>query len=214
MTSCRLQICKRYSTAEGGSKRRPLASCATAILNLVSIVRIIVRFSQTLVLPLSFSAAHSSRPVWPNRFEFYLFVLQDARRHEIMKARAHDLSFHVAIAILALTTAGCAVHKSARIEVTPALLWVWTDYKGRSETTNHYAPFVVSQNVPFTMDFAFHDSFNGPDTGRNEPYFDRVMARLTVTLSNDVAFVTGRCDFDRHLGIVASYENDDEWLYA
>ena len=124
------------------------------------------------------------------------------------------LHFIVAVILVALMLTSCATRKIAHVEVTPKLCWVVTDYSGRTATTNNYAPFVVAQGVPVTMDFAQHDFFTSPDTQKRENYFDGVLVHLTVTISNDAARVSGRFDYNGHLGVVGNYEEDDRSLYA
>jgi hypothetical protein len=104
------------------------------------------------------------------------------------------------IVVLASVFTACAAPKNTHVEVWPKLCWHVRDYAGgpigspnyheitNYWVTNYYSPFVVSQGIPFTMDFAEHDSFNSPDTGKVEHYFDGVMARLTVSVSNTTAF--------------------------
>jgi hypothetical protein len=100
------------------------------------------------------------------------------------------------------------------VEVSPALHWVITDSTGRHESHYRFKPYVVSQARPFTLDFSRPDSFESPDTGRIERYFEGVRTHMTVTISNEFAYVVGRCDYDSHLGVVDSYEEDDEALYG
>ncbi|HTV41761.1 MAG TPA: hypothetical protein VMF08_14360 [Candidatus Sulfotelmatobacter sp.] len=64
------------------------------------------------------------------------------------------------------------------------------------------------------MDFAEHDSFNSPDTGKVEHYFDGVMACLTVSVSNTTACFSGRADDDLDLGVTSSFYEDDRSLYG
>ncbi len=109
--------------------------------------------------------------------------------------------------------AGCTT-KSRNVEVTPALHWVITDSSGRHESHYRFKPYVVSQARPFALDFSEPNSFESPDKGRTEKYFEGVRTHMTVTLSNDVAHVVGRCDYDSHLGVVDSYENDEESLHG
>jgi hypothetical protein len=134
---------------------------------------------------------------------------------------------HLIIAIIAaaLVLTACAARKAAHIEVTPRLCWHVHDYAGSIGSpdyhnitnywaTNRYESFVISQRVPFTMDFAQHDSFTSPDTHRHEHYFDGVQVRMTVTLSNATAAFFGRCEYQLHEGITANYYTDDEAMYA
>ena len=109
---------------------------------------------------------------------------------------------------------GCATRDIANIEVTPAVLWVVSDDTGKHCTTNHYASFVVTPGVPFTLDFSQHDSLTSPDTERPENYFDGVLAHFIVTTSNTTAFFSGRADYQLHLGVTSSYTEDDESLYG
>ena len=108
----------------------------------------------------------------------------------------------------------CTSPKTVRVEVSPALRWVTTDSTGRHASLARFRPFVVTQGRPFTLDFSRHDSFQSPDSLRDERIFRGVRARMTITLFNGIALVSGRCDWNDHLGIVASYEQDDESLYA
>ena len=115
----------------------------------------------------------------------------------------------------------CATRQAGHVEVTPKLCWHVRDYPAAdgSDITNYwvtncYAPFVISQGVPFTIDFAQHETFASPDTGKTEHYFDGVVARLTVAVSNTTACFSGRADYDLHLGVTSSYYDDDESLYA
>lgn len=108
----------------------------------------------------------------------------------------------------------CTAPRLAHVEVTPALRWVGTDSMGRHESMTRFRPCVVQQDRPFTLDFSVRDSFQSPDTLRRESILMGLRAHLTVTISNGVARVSGRCENDDHLGIVASYEQDDESLYA
>jgi|SRR6185369_2296213 len=126
------------------------------------------------------------------------------------------MRFHFAIAVMVTASmlTACATRKIAHIEVTPAVSWVATDSIGRHQSTNHYAPFIVSQGVPFTMDFAKHDTFTSPDTQKIEQYFDGVVAHLTVAASNTTACFSGRADYHLHLGVTSSYYQDDETLYG
>lgn len=132
--------------------------------------------------------------------------------------------------IAALVAAGsvltaCAPREVAHVEVVPALCWHHHDYGGtigapnyhnitNYYSTNRYAPFVVAQGVPFTLDFSRHDAFTSPDTQRDEDYFDGEQVRMTVTLSNSTARFSGRCDYKLHEGITSNYAEDDESLYA
>jgi hypothetical protein len=125
--------------------------------------------------------------------------------------RSHFLAVGIAGATV-LT--GCASHRLSNIEVTPSVVWVGGDDSGRHCTTNRYAPFVVRSGVPFTLDFSHHDSFRSPDTGKSECYFDGVVASVIVTASNTTAIFSGRTDYQLHLGVTASYTEDDESLYG
>jgi hypothetical protein len=109
---------------------------------------------------------------------------------------------------------GCTTPRSPRVEVAAAEHWVVTDSNGRHEYHCRYKPFVVAQGRPFMLDFSRPDSFQSPDTGRRERYSDGVRTRMTVTLSNTTAYVEGRCDYVTHLGVVRSYYEDNEALYA
>src|SRR5262245_24209345 len=106
------------------------------------------------------------------------------------------MRFHFIIAVIvpALMLTACATREAAHVEVTPAIAWVVTDDGGRHESTNRYAPFVVSQGVPFTIDFSQHDSFTSPDTQKVERYLDGVVTHLTVAISNTTACFSGRSD--------------------
>lgn len=119
----------------------------------------------------------------------------------------------------------CATRKVVHVEVTPKLCWHVHDYRGSIGSadyhditnywvTNCYAPFVVAQGVPFTMDFSQHDSFTSPDTQKDEDYFDGEQVHITVTISNVTACFSGRCDYQIHEGTTASYETDDESMYG
>src|SRR3989442_4010474 len=103
------------------------------------------------------------------------------------------------IALGGLFTA-CTTVRFAQVEVTPGMRWVITGDKGPNESMARYRPFVVQQGRPFTLDFSFHDSFESPDTSRREGIFEGLRAHLTVTISNGIAHVSGRCDNDGHLG--------------
>jgi len=120
----------------------------------------------------------------------------------------------IAISASASMLTACTTRKLASIEVTPAVFWTSTDDSGRHEITNHYAPFVIAQGVPFTIDCSQHDSFDSPDTQRGEKYFSGVLAHLTVTVSNTTACFSGRADYQKHLGVTSSYAEDDESLYG
>ncbi len=111
-----------------------------------------------------------------------------------------------------LLLVGCATRNGSNVEVAPALLWVTTDDSGRHVVTNRYASCVVSQGVPFTMDFAEHSSFTSPDTQTQEQYFDGVCARLTLSTSNTTASISGRVEYHLHLGVTSSYTEDQESL--
>lgn len=111
------------------------------------------------------------------------------------------------------------------VEVTPKLTWHIHDYAGvpgspeyhditNYYATNYYAAFVVAQGVLSPLDFSLRDSFSSPDTGKLEKYFDGLVARFAVSLSNGTAYLAGRLDYDTHFGVVKSYEEDDEALYA
>jgi len=133
--------------------------------------------------------------------------------------------FIITVAAAALILTACATRKPAHIEVTPKLCWHVHDYAGSVGSadyhditnywvTNCYAPFVVSQGAPFTMDFAEHTSFKSPDTQKDERYFDGVLARLTVAVSNTTACFSGRAEYHLHLGVTSSYYEDEESLYG
>lgn len=64
------------------------------------------------------------------------------------------------------------------------------------------------------MDFAQHGTFTSPDTQEVEQYFDGVVARLAVAVSNTTACFSGRADYHLHLGVTSSYYQDDEALYG
>lgn len=111
------------------------------------------------------------------------------------------------------------------VEVAPKLCWHVREYAGASGSTNYhairdywvtnrYAPFIVSQGVPFTMNFAQHDRFISPDTQKPEDYFDGVITRMRVTVSNTAASFSGRANYHLHLGVTSSYDEDDESLYG
>jgi len=134
--------------------------------------------------------------------------------------------FIITVIAAALMLAACATRKAAHVEVTPKLCWHVHDYAGgpigsadyhditNYWVTNCYAPFVVSQGVRFTMDFAQHDIFTSPDTQKAEQYFDGVLTRLTVAVSNSTACFSGRTEYHLHLGVTSSYYEDDESLYG
>jgi len=131
------------------------------------------------------------------------------------------LHFIIAVIVATVILTACATRNASHIEVTAKLCWHVRDYPsadGHDITnywvTNCYAPFVVSQGVPFTMDFAQHDSFASPDTQKVEHYFDGVVARMTVAVSNMTACFSGRADYHLHLGVTSSYYEDDESLYG
>ena len=135
------------------------------------------------------------------------------------------LHFIIAVIVTALVLTACATRKVAHVEVTPKLCWHHHAYAGSVGSANYhdmtnywvtncYAPFVVSQGVPFTMDFAQHDSFTSPDTQKSERYFDGVIAHLTVAISNTTACFSGRADYHLHLGVTSSYTTDDGSLYG
>ena len=117
------------------------------------------------------------------------------------------------LAVLCSVLAGCKT-ASPSLEVAPAEHWAGTDGNGPYEHHYRYKPFIVRQGKPFTLDLSRPNSFQSPDTGRRERYFDGVRARMTVTLSNGLAYVEGRCDYKIHLGVVRSYYQDDGALYA
>ena len=123
------------------------------------------------------------------------------------------LCFTIAIIASASMPATCTTRKLASIEVTPAVIWVNTDDSGRHEITNHYAQFVIVQGVPFTIDCSQRDSFNSPDTKRDEKFFSGVLTHLTVTVSNTTACFFGRTDYQEHLGVTSSYTLDES-LYG
>jgi hypothetical protein len=131
----------------------------------------------------------------------------------------------VLVAALAFLPGGCASRKASHVEVVAKMRWHHHDYAGRIGSpdyhsitnyysTNCYAPFVIAQGAGTTLDFALHDSFISPDTGRSEKYFDGLVARIKVSVSNDVAFVSGRLDYDTHFGTVKSYVEDEEAMHA
>jgi hypothetical protein len=125
--------------------------------------------------------------------------------------RSHFLAVGIAGTALLM---GCASHRLSNVEVTPSVVWVVSDDSGRHCTTNRYAPFVVRSGVPFTLDFSQHDSFRSPDTDKTERYFDGVVASITVTASNTTAVFSGRTAYQLHLGVTASYTEDDASLYG
>ena len=120
--------------------------------------------------------------------------------------------FIVSVSASSLLLAGCATRNASNVEVAPALLWVTTDDSGRHVVTNRYASCVVSQGVPFTMDFAEHSSFTRPDTQTQEHYFDGVLAELRVSTSNTTASISGRVEYNLHLGVTSSYTEAQESL--
>ena len=122
--------------------------------------------------------------------------------------------FVVSLIAVSLLLAGCATPKASNVEVAPTILWVTTNDSGKHVMTNRYASCVVSQGVPFTMDFSQHDSFTSPDTGRKEHYFDGVLAKLTVTTSNTTARFSGRVEYHLHLGVTSSYTEDQKSLHG
>ena len=121
--------------------------------------------------------------------------------------------FLTSILLSGLLTA-CTSPRTANVEVSPVLRWVITDSNGRHESLTRFRPCVVAQGRRFTLDFSRDDSFQSPDSLREEKIFDGLRAHMTVTLSNGVALVSGRCDWDEDLGVVASYYQDDESLHA
>jgi hypothetical protein len=123
---------------------------------------------------------------------------------------AHLLTFVLSCGMLI----GCTSPRTTNVEVSPALRWVRTDSTGRHESLVRFRPCVVAQRTKFTLDFSRHDSFESPDSSQDEKVYDGLRARMTVTLSNGVALVSGRCDWDEHLGVVASYYQDEESLHA
>ena len=135
---------------------------------------------------------------------------------QLLAVRPTAMPFHFTIALVAIASilTACSTRKIARIEVTPAVSWIVTDGSSHHASTNYYAPFVVSQGVPFTMDFAQHDTFTSPDTQKIEPYLDGVVARLIVTISNSTACFSGRTDYHLNLGVTSSVYGDDESLYG
>lgn len=126
------------------------------------------------------------------------------------------MRLYITIAIIATASmlTACATRKLGGVEITPAVFWVTTDDGGRHEFTNYYAPFVVARGVPFTLDCSQRDSFESPDTKRDEKYFSGVFAHLTVTISNTTACFSGRADYQEHLGVTSSYAADNESLYG
>jgi hypothetical protein len=120
----------------------------------------------------------------------------------------------ILISLLCGMFSGCTTSSHQNVEVTPALNWVFADSMGRHEIHCRYKPCVVAQGRPFTLDFGQTNSFESPDTQRAENYFEGVHTRMTVTVSNGVACIVGRCDYDSHLGVVDSYEEDGESLYG
>lgn len=122
--------------------------------------------------------------------------------------------FIVSVIAANLLLVGCATRSASNVEVAPAVLWVTTDDSGKHVMTNRYASCVVSQGVPFTMDFSQHDSFISPDTERRERYFDGVLAELTVSTSNSTARIAGRVEYHLHLGVTSSYTEDQESLHG
>ncbi len=124
------------------------------------------------------------------------------------------LGLIVIASLLCVALTGCTTSQRRNIEVSPALHWVVTDSMGRHESHYRYKPYVVVPGRPFTLDFGKPNSFESPDTQRTEDYFEGVRVHMTVTVSNGVACIVGRCDYDTHLGVVDSYEEDDESLYG
>jgi hypothetical protein len=124
------------------------------------------------------------------------------------------LGFILIASLLCGAFTGCMTSQHQNVEVTPALQWVITDNSGRHEFHYRYKPCVVVPGRPFTLDFGQPNSFESPDTQRREDYFEGVHTRMTVTVSNGVACVVGRCDYGTHLGVVDSYEEEDESLYG
>jgi hypothetical protein len=122
--------------------------------------------------------------------------------------------FIVSVIAASLLLAGCATRNASNVEVVPAVLWVTTDDSGKHVMTNRYASCVVSQGVPFVLDFSQHDSFASPDAERVERYFDGVLAELSVSTSNSTARISGRVEYHLHLGVTSSYTEDQESLYG
>jgi hypothetical protein len=122
------------------------------------------------------------------------------------------LCFTIVIMAVASMLTACATRKPASVEVTPAVLWISNDDRGRHESTNHYAPCVIAQGIPFKIDCSQLDSFTSPDTQKDEKFFDGVLVHLTVTVSNATACFAGRVDYQLHLGVTSSYTEDDESL--
>jgi hypothetical protein len=140
---------------------------------------------------------------------------------------ADHVRSHLAITVVVVvsTLTGCASRKLAHVEVTPKLCWHVHDYAGSIGfadyhditnywATNYYVPYVVSQRVPFTMDFAEHDSFTSPDNHQRERYFDGVQVHMAVAVSNATALFCGRCEYQLHEGVTKSYVEDDEGMHA
>jgi hypothetical protein len=134
------------------------------------------------------------------------------------------MTLRITIFFSALIFTACATRKD-HIEVVSKLCWHVHDYAGSPGSTNYhvirdywvtnrYAPFIISQGVPFTMDFAQQDRFTSPDTQKTEHYFDGVMARMRVTVSNTTAFFAGHADYHLHLGVTSSYDEDDKSFYG
>lgn len=133
--------------------------------------------------------------------------------------------YFAAIILGALLAGRCATRRTACVEVTPRLCLHCHSYAGSIGSpnyeditnywvTNCYTPFVVSEGAPFSIDFAQHDTFTSPDTGAKEKCFNGVITHLRVTVSNTVASFSGRTEFNEHLGVTSSYNNDDRSLYG
>jgi hypothetical protein len=63
------------------------------------------------------------------------------------------------------------------------------------------------------MDFGFDDSLTSPDTQQGERYFNGLLTRLTVVVSNSTACFSGRADYCIPGGVTA-YNTDDESFYG
>jgi hypothetical protein len=107
---------------------------------------------------------------------------------------------------------GCATRKAEHVEVSPTLLWVVSDSAGRHETTNHYSPCVVSQGIPFTLDFSERGPMAPPAWGWRQAVREGVRAQCKVALSGTNAVFSGRTDYQTHLGVTSNYHEDDRSL--
>jgi len=114
--------------------------------------------------------------------------------------------------IIISTAASQGFAAPVNVEIHSALLWSITDDLNRRESFVHYAPAVCRQGAPCSLDFATHDSFANPVTGKREKFFDGVIARFTITLSQDEAVFKGVIEYQTHLGITAAYDERDQAL--